>query len=185
MRSLAHKAGEYTEVLQRAGVPVSSQSSAGYFATTEVTDCISLLKVLDNPQRDIELAAVLRSPVFGVTDNELAGIRVDYRSTDGQEKALYDTLIWYCNSGPDKTLQEKLKAHLDRIEAWRLIARLKRPAELVWHLLRDKKYLSFVSALPNGRQRRANLLKLHERAIQFESFATSTRAASLSRFVES
>jgi ATP-dependent helicase/nuclease subunit A len=56
---------------------------------------------------------------------------------------------------------------------------------LVWQIYHETGYLSFVSALPNGRARRANLLKLHERAIQFEGFASS-RAGNLSlrRFIE-
>ena len=57
-------------------------------------------------------------------------------------------------------------------------------ADLVWHILRQTRYLSFVSALPNGKQRRANLLKLHQRAIQFEGFVTSAKTISLTRFVE-
>jgi ATP-dependent helicase/nuclease subunit A len=57
-------------------------------------------------------------------------------------------------------------------------------ADLIWHILRRTRYLSFVSALPNGRQRRANLLKLHQRAIQFEGFVSSAKTISLTRFVE-
>ena len=64
MRSLSHKAQEYVEILRLAGVPVSSQSACGYFEATEISDCVCLLKVLDNADRDIELAAVLRGPVF-------------------------------------------------------------------------------------------------------------------------
>ncbi len=59
MRSLAKKANDYVEVLRLAGVPVSCEATAGYFEATEISDVVALLKVLDNPQRDIELAAVL------------------------------------------------------------------------------------------------------------------------------
>ena len=41
-----------------------------------------------------------------------------------------------------------------------------------------------MTALPNGQARRANLLKLHDRAIQFEGFASSGGIPSLTRFVE-
>ncbi len=50
--------------------------TAGYFEATEITDMLSLLKVLDNPRRDIEFAATLRSPFFRFTDTELAKIRL-------------------------------------------------------------------------------------------------------------
>ena len=76
MRSLAKKANDYVEILRLAGIPVSCDATAGYFEATEVRDMISLLKVLDNPQRDIELATVLRSAFFQISDTELAKIRL-------------------------------------------------------------------------------------------------------------
>jgi ATP-dependent helicase/nuclease subunit A len=182
MRSLAKKANDYVEVLRLAGVPVSSQSSAGYFQTTEITDMLCLLKVLDNPQRDIEFAAVLRSPFFNITDTELARIRLHSRSQEHSEN-FYNSVSSYCTSGPDTQLAEKLKDATARIEQWRTTARRGSLADLVWQIYRQTGYLSFVSALPNGQARRANLLKLHDRAIQFEGFASSSGIPSLSRFV--
>ena len=86
MRSLAKKANDYVEVLRLAGVPVSCQATAGYFEATEISDLLCLLKVLDNPQRDIELAAVLRSPFFKVSDTELAKIKI-HESTNASQRA--------------------------------------------------------------------------------------------------
>ena len=82
MRSLAKKANEYVEVLRLAGVPVSCEATAGYFEATEISDVVALLKVLDNPQRDIELAAVLRSPFFKISDTELAKIRIHSKTDE-------------------------------------------------------------------------------------------------------
>ncbi len=183
MRSLAKKANDYVEVLRLAGVPVSCDAVAGYFEATEITDLLSLLKVLDNPQRDIELAAVSRSPLFGITDDELAGIRIHARA-EQQSPSFYESVRRYGASGPDRTLAEKLKNLIGQIENWRTLGRRGSLADLVWQVYRETGYLSFVSALPNGQARRANLLKLHDRAIQFEGFASSTGIASLARFVE-
>ncbi len=58
-RSPAKRVDETIKVLRLAGIPVSSSQAAGYFEATEIRDCINVLQVLDNPQRDIELAAVL------------------------------------------------------------------------------------------------------------------------------
>ncbi|UCC22638.1 MAG: PD-(D/E)XK nuclease family protein, partial [Planctomycetota bacterium] len=184
MRSPAKRVDDYVEVLRLAGVPVSCESATGYFETTEISDCLSLLKVLDNAQRDIELAAVLRSPFFKVSDTELAKIKIHSRSEEGR-KNFYACVVGYCKSGPEAKLVGKLKNALGQIERWRVLARRGDLGDLVWQIYRETGYLSFVSALPNGRARRANLLKLHERAIQFEGFASS-RAGNLSlrRFVE-
>ncbi|MHC4338121.1 MAG: helicase-exonuclease AddAB subunit AddA, partial [Planctomycetota bacterium] len=183
MRSLAKKANDYVEVFRLAGVPVSCQAIAGYFEATEISDMLCLLKVLDNPQRDIELAAVLRSPLFKLSDTELAKIKI-HNKTDEQPTNFYDCVIGYHESGQDVKLAEKLTIILEQIEQWRTIARRGNLADLIWQIYRQTGFLSFVSALPNGQARRANLLKLHERAIQFEGFASSAGIPSLTRFVE-
>ncbi|HUS73070.1 MAG TPA: helicase-exonuclease AddAB subunit AddA, partial [Sedimentisphaerales bacterium] len=183
MRSLAKKANDYVEVFQLAGVPVSCQATAGYFEATEITDILSLLKVLDNPQRDIELAAVLRSPFFKISDTELATIKI-HSKTNEEHTSFYNCVRRYCACGPDAKLAERLNKILDTIEQWRTLARRGNLADLIWQIYRQTGFLSFVSALANGQARRANLLKLHDRAIQFEGFASSAGGVSLGRFVE-
>ncbi len=196
MRSLAKKANDYVEVLRLAGVPVSCQATAGYFQATEISDVLSLLKVLDNPQRDIELAGVLRSPIFNVSDSELARIKLHSRaekskiktcperSRRNQKSKFWNFLILYSESGHDAELMGRLKEILAQLEDWRTTARRGSIADLLWEVYRKTGLLSFVSALPNGQARKANLLKLHDRAIQFEGFATSAGIPSLTRFVE-
>ncbi len=183
MRSLAKKANDYVEVFRLAGVPVSCQATAGYFQATEISDVLCLLKVLDNPQRDIEFAAVLRSPFFKVSDTELAKIKIHNRAAQ-QHGNYYDCVLQYCSSGSDAKLAAKLKGIIAQIEQWRTIARRGNLADLVWQVYRETGFLSYVSALPNGQARRANLLKLHDRAIQFEGFVSSAGIPSLTRFVE-
>ncbi len=180
MRSLAERAGTYVEVLRLAGVPVSCTAAAGYFEATEIRDCLCLLKVLDNPQRDIALAAVLRGPVFRVKDTDLAKIRLFSKDHD---KNFYDCVTAYAKDGDDKQLSEKLRQALMDIERWRAEAKAGSIADLLWQIYRQSNLLAFYSALTNGRARRANLLKLHDRAIQFEGFAASRGSASLGRFV--
>ena len=192
MRSLAKKANDYVEVLRLAGVPVSCQATAGYFEATEITDMLSLLKVLDNPQRDIELAAILRSPIFGISDTELTKIQIHSKTSppSGNLKStirnpqFWNCVLQYSQSGSDAKLADRLKEILAQIEDWRTAARRGKLADLLWQIYRQTSFLSFVSALPNGQARRANLLKLHDRAIQFEGFATSAGIPSLTRFVE-
>ncbi len=182
MRSLAKKANDYVEVLQLAGVPVSCQATAGYFETTEITDMLCLLKVLDNPLRDIELASVLRSSFFNVSDTELTKIKLHGKTTQ-QHRNFYSHVLEYSNCGTDAKLSGKLKEILIQLEQWRTLARRGNLADLIWQIYRQTHFLAFVSALPCGRARRANLLKLHNRAIQFEGFVTSSGIPSLTRFI--
>lgn len=183
LRSPAKRVNDYVEMLHLADVPVSCDVSTGYFETTEITDLLSLLKVLDNPQRDIELAAMLRGPFFNVSDSELAKIKI-HGKTKADSKNFYDCFRFYAENGCDIELNVKLKESLNLIERWRTLARQGSLADLIWLIYRESGIISFVSALPSGRQRRANLLKLHDRAIQFEGFVSSRGAVSLTRFVD-
>lgn len=181
MRSPSTTVNDYLEILRLSGIPVVSQSSSGYFEATEISDMVSLLKLLDNPQRDIELAAVMRSPLFNFSDTDLALIR---EGCQNPKASFYDCLIKYAGNGEDINLQGNVNGFLESLTAWRTGACRGSLADLVWGIYRRTGYISFVSALPGGKQRKANLLKLHDRAIQFEGFSTNASSASLTRFVE-
>ncbi len=182
MRKLSGK-GDFLEALRLCGIPVSCEATAGYFEATEITDMLCLLKILDNPRLDIELAATLRSPFFRISDTELAKIRLSGKTGD-EKCAFYDCVVACSQSKDNPDLAEKLSKALDTLDQWRTGARRGRIAELIWHVYRQSGLLSFVTALPDGPARRANLLKLHDRAIQFESFASNTGVPSLTRFIE-
>jgi len=134
-------------VLRLAGIPVSCEAAAGYFEATEISDLLCLLKVLDNPQRDIELAAVLRSPFFKISDTELVKIKV-HSETDTPCKNFYYRALKYSNNGEDVKLAGKLKGILAQIEQWRMSARRGNLADLLWQVYRQTGFLSYVSALP-------------------------------------
>jgi ATP-dependent helicase/nuclease subunit A len=178
MRSVAKRAQTYTEILRLAGIPLYSQSSEGYFETTEIADMIALLKVLDNPIRDIELAAVLRSALFGFSDSDLARIRLSGSKNDTFYECLQKA------AQVEGSLADKVRRTLRQLSEWRWRIRTGSLSDVLGTILDQTGYTAFASALPNGRQRRANLLKLHQRAVQFEHFSTGPQSVSLARFVE-
>jgi ATP-dependent helicase/nuclease subunit A len=175
-RAFEQRASNYVQILRLANIPVVSDSSAGYFATTEITDMLSLLQVLDNPRQDIPLASVLRSPLFGITETQLAEIKSHNKEKDD----FYSLLELFALQNPESRIAEILRT----LDNWRTIARQSSLADLIWRIYSETSYLSFVTTLPGGAQRRSNLLKLHQRAIQFENFTSSFNVVSLSRFVD-
>ncbi|MCM3784490.1 helicase-exonuclease AddAB subunit AddA [Neobacillus mesonae] len=76
------------EVLKREGIPVTGDQSKGFFEATEVEIMLSTLQVVDNPQQDIPLASVLRSPIVGLDEEELAQIRLS-----GKNLSFYDAML--------------------------------------------------------------------------------------------
>ncbi len=80
LRSLSGYADSFAAVLNEAGIPAHTVSATGYFSAVEVQTVLAMLRILDNPRQDIPLAAVLKSPIAGLTDEELGRLRAHDRS---------------------------------------------------------------------------------------------------------
>lgn len=78
----------FVNVLMNEGIPAFAQTRTGYFNTVEVETILSLLSVVDNPMQDIPLAAVMRSPIVGMDDEEMAWMMAVYKrnSKKGQDR---------------------------------------------------------------------------------------------------
>lgn len=161
---LLRSTGEWTEtllqVLMNAGIPAYAESRMGYFNTLEVETVLAMLAVIDNPMQDIPLAAVLRSPVVGMSDKELAGMMAAYRSQadKGQDRGIYAAAMCW----------EGLKGFFERLERFRLLASYLPIHELIYRLYEETGYYDYVSAMPAGATRRANLDMLVEKAAAYE-----------------
>ncbi|MDF2607154.1 MAG: helicase-exonuclease AddAB subunit AddA [Bacillales bacterium] len=160
---------EMMEELNKQGIKVYAELSTGYFNAVEIGIFLSLLKVIDNPQQDIPLASVLRSPLVGLNEPSLAHIR-SYDRSD----SFYEALKYYVNNPPENVNQEvlvKVKRFTDNLNKWRTMARKTSLADFIWVLYRETGYFDFVAGLPAGKQRQANLRVLYERAKSFEKTA--------------
>lgn len=69
------------EELRQEGIPAFGEQNKGYFQATEVEIILSLLQVIDNPRQDIPLASVLRSPILGLSEEEMAQVRLCAKGT--------------------------------------------------------------------------------------------------------
>lgn len=180
LRSMKHKADEYAAVLQASGIPVHSESGTGYFDSTEVRDMMALLAVLDNRRQDIPLAALLRSPIAGLTDPEdhLARVRIAYPV--GRERMPFHEAVRRYASEHDDEFARWLREFYARLDRWRSIAQRRPLAELLAAIYHDTGLLAYAGGLHNGRQRVANLVYLRDRAAQFGTF----HRQGLSRFLQ-
>ena len=68
--------------LKNFGIPLEVNDAQNYFQATEIQTMIALLQIIDNPYQDIPLVAVLRSPMVGLTEDELAEIRLADRTSE-------------------------------------------------------------------------------------------------------
>ncbi|MCM3004797.1 helicase-exonuclease AddAB subunit AddA [Priestia koreensis] len=174
-------APQIMEEFKEEGVPIYANLSTGYFDATEVSIMLSLLRVIDNPYQDIPLAAILRSPIVGLSEEDLATIRI------ANKKGLfYEAMQDFqrqADSAEQAELEEKVNLFYQQLQTWRTRARQDSLSSLIWQVYRDTGFYDFVGGLPGGKQRQANLRALHDRARQYE--ATSFRGLfRFLRFIE-
>jgi ATP-dependent helicase/nuclease subunit A len=65
----------YESALRRAGIPYLTVQGKGFYQREEITDLIQLLRFLDNTTDELAVAAILRSPLGGISDNTLFALR--------------------------------------------------------------------------------------------------------------
>ncbi|MED1576223.1 helicase-exonuclease AddAB subunit AddA [Bacillus safensis] len=160
-------APQMMEELKKQGIPVYANLSSGYFEATEVSVILSLLKVIDNPYQDIPLAAVLRSPLVHLDENEMAMIR-----TSDKKGTYYDAVKAFMSvTHSDHPTCKKLERFFRLLRKWRDFSMNHSVAELIWEVYRDTQYLDYVGGMPGGKQRQANLRALYERSKQYEKAA--------------
>ena len=192
LRSLSGWADSLVEVLNGNGIPAHTVSSTGYFSTVEVQTVLSMLRLLDNPRQDIPMAAVLRSPMAGLTDEELAVLRLEDGSVPFHEavlelaEGLYEEggQIEISNSEEDqkqgRNADEKTENHIEITAHRKLLKFYKKYKqlrqlvpdtpihELIEIILRETGYGHYVAAMPAGNRRTANLNMLLEKAAAYE-----------------
>ena len=163
LRSMAGKADVLIQALQEGGIPSYAEQSGGYFAAVEVQVMLALLRCIDNPEQNLAMAAVLRSPLVGLDETALAGVRL---AGDG---TLWQNLPAFVASLPDGVDEkEDLQQFMAAFDSWRTYSRRHGVAELLQRLYDDTAYVDFVGAMPGGDVRQANLKALYDRARQYE-----------------
>lgn len=184
------------EVLNENGIPAHTVSSTGYFSTVEVQTVLSMLRLLDNPRQDIPMAAVLRSPMAGLTDEELAVLRLEDGSVPFHEAVLELAEGLYEEGGQkeisdseaDSEADQKqgrnadgkkeddieTTAHRKLLKFYKKYRQLRQLVpdtpihELIEIILRETGYGHYVAAMPAGSRRTANLNMLLEKAAAYE-----------------
>ena len=158
-RSLAGWGTRAVAAMRQASIPAVVNERDGYFEAQEIQLLLSLLQIIDNPEQDLPMAAVLHSGLVGLDANELGALRL---TGDG---SLWSVMSLYAEQAQD----ERLLQFIAHIERWRTLSRRHGVADLLWDIYETLDYVNYVGAMPNGLVRRANVMALYERAKGFES----------------
>lgn len=165
---------EFKKILEQQGIPVYITSKTGYFGALEVQELLQFLRVLDNPRQDIPLFGVMQSVFGGFTQEEIAQIRSGGEGHSRKRMTLYEALKEVAQSsrtveeGEETELSFKAKEFLQRIDHYRNLTPYTSIRDLLQRVLDDYDYLNYVTALPTGSKRRANVEMLLTKASAFE-----------------
>ena len=158
-RSLAGWGTRAVEAMRQAGIPAVVNERDGYFEAQEIQLLLALLSIIDNPEQDLPMAAVLHSGLVGLDANELGALRLS------GEGSLWSLIPTYAEEAQD----ERLLAFIGHMERWRTLSRRHGVTDLLWDIYESQDYVNYVGAMPNGLVRRANVLALYDRAKGYEA----------------
>ena len=174
LRSTGGIGESINDELLKEGIPVYMESKAGYFNTLEIRTIISYLRIIDNPIQDLPLAAVLKSPIVGLTDEEIAIIR----AVVGRNVSLYEDVCIYAGNPDicqeselayDITLAGKLRNFIRMLDGFRDKALYMSIYDIINEMLILTGYYDYVMAMPSGARRIANVEMLKQKAAAYEN----------------
>ncbi len=157
--SVRASANIYIEELKKAGIDGYSENE-GYFDRSEIKLMLALIDVVNNPLSDISLVAVLRSVIFGFSDDDLAQIRMTKKGS------FYDAV---CEaSKKDTDYGKKCKGFLESLLKWREYAKYMTSDRLIWTIYEETHFYDLMGVMYGGEEAQANLRLLFEKAKQYE-----------------
>ena len=161
LRSIKGASESYGKILNDMGIPTLLVNSEGYFNTIEVETVLNFLRVIDNPSQDIPLVSVLHSEMFSFSDDMLTKIRTQY-----PKGSFFKAINQYAKEQSDGERLNDFLCYLDEIRGKKIDTPIH---ELIEIIINDTNYINFITALPGGARRRANVEKLIDQAITFEN----------------
>ena len=159
-RGIKANGADFVQVLSECGIPAHVESQSGYFDTYEVQTVLNMLRILDNPLQDIPMTAVLKSPIVGLDDEEMAEIRI--KDTD---KSFAGLVIDEMEAAEEGKLYEFNKLYCDI----RKLVKDTPVHELIQVILDRTGFGRYAAAMPAGERRKLNLEMLVQRAVAYEN----------------
>ena len=157
-------ADKVEKVLQKHGIPVYCEGLGQAFQSTEVTQLIQYLSLLDNLMNDVALIAILRSPLFHFTEQMLADVRL----LKPEREASYLSALMHAAEAAPSPLKDSCRNVLDTLEKERFYIRSMPLSQYLWDFLSRSGLYVFYGAQPGGKARQANLRLVCQRASEWE-----------------
>lgn len=172
-RSISSNGPYYLSELTKYGIPVDYTSDE-FMNMAEIQMVLSLLSVIENPTRDIELISVLMSPIFCFSADDLANIRLVKRGTN-----LISAVVSAAEAG-----NKKCADFLKKLNSFTNLAVANDLGDLISALYESTGILNIVAVLKNGETRRQNLLMLQGMAAEYDNNGFSKNISAFIRYLQ-
>ena len=169
LRSTSGSDEFYKEELENLGIPAFTDSGSGFLGSYEISVIVNFLRLLDNPYQDIPLASVLRSVIGGLTDDELACVRI----FGGFAVPFWQCVKAYAENGTQAAVKDKCAHFLKLYSDIRKMNLTRDLDKIIFSIYERTGFYLYCTALPSGQTRASNLDLLLEYASQFEKSSYS------------
>ncbi|MEG1500932.1 MAG: 3'-5' exonuclease, partial [Clostridiales bacterium] len=182
LRSPRAKEAVLLEELQKMAIPAIAGQGGNSLESPEASLMVALLQIIDNPLQDIPMAAVLHSPIFDFSLDEMVKLRFDYpqkylyRSLEAASKQSAESadIDNSHNKSDNKANSEdlfllKVADFWQKLCRWRLESKKMKVSSFIWQLYQETGIYHLAGAMMKGEERQANLFSLYQRAIEYEN----------------
>ncbi len=171
---------QFERALREAGLAYDSSRLGGLLNTLEIDDLIALLTVLVSPRHDLPLAQVLRSPIFGFTEQQMQAISSHVGDSYGEIQGQTKSSWWDALQGSIDTSIQKAARYLER---WRGLGELL-PVHDLLDLIYQESNLRVSYVVASQNLARAQVLANLDVFLELALNQDGGRYPSLSRFIE-
>lgn len=161
----------YIKALQDKNIPSYAATADDLLEAAQVRPLIALLRVIDNPARNIELAAAMRSELFGFTDDDLLQLRATRKKC-----SLYGALVAVVQGEENDAFAEKCRTFYTQLDTLRSLSRSMPVDRLLEEVFARTGYLAAVGAGEEGARRR-------EEVRRFAAWASEAGASGLGSLI--
>lgn len=185
-RAMSGYAEPFSEVFAELGIPVIAETQTGYFKAQEVCVALNALRIIDNPYQDLPLVSVLHSEMVGMTEEELAMVRVVTKREKGEEQiSFFEAIKEFLSVTEEEDVhaetvvpamvsaREKLSVFLEHYGRLREMSAYAGVPELLKELFLLTAYPDHMRVKQGGERRTENLRMLIEKAKAFEETSYS------------
>ncbi|MEE1143726.1 MAG: UvrD-helicase domain-containing protein [Acutalibacteraceae bacterium] len=157
---------EIKKALDNAGIPNKCKTGGNLLDSREVLLLLSILETINNPYRDVNLVAVMMSPIFNFTADEVAQMRVE-----NKYKSVYSVLsASVVNKEDDEhEVNSKHKTFCEKINRYRKWSKSMPIGDLLRKICADCSLFSLALSFKNGEKSRSNILAFIQIADNYDS----------------